>query len=191
MQNTLNKITKLTMALGAVSVLAGCAVTCDGMQHHHKPKHHQAQHAAPAPAEVIMYESETVEMVAVENMENTIMKAKMYTNSSTGGTSPMGYIKFAKTDKGTKMMVDVTDLRPGKDYVMKIYKCGDCTDSSCCASKCMKVKLPMLSIDKPGRLTKTFNVRGLNCQDLANAKIVLTRDGGYEAAWGRIHPVGD
>ena len=100
----------------------------------------------------------------------------------------MGYIKFAQTDNGVKMMVDVTDLRPGKEYMVKIYPCGNCADASCCASKCLNVKLPMLSIDEPGRLTQTYNVRGLNCADLNNAKIVLTRDGGYKAAWGRIYP---
>ena len=71
--------------------------------------------------------------------------------------------------------------------MVKIYPCSNCSDSSCCASKCMNVKLPVLSIDEPGRLTKTYNVRGLTCSDLANAKIILTRDGGYKAAWGRIY----
>ena len=74
-----------------------------------------------------------------------------------------------------------------KDYTVKIYPCGNCSDYSCCASKCMNVSLPMLSIDEPGRLTQTYDIRGIKCRDLDNAKIVLLRDGGYKAAWGRLH----
>jgi hypothetical protein len=51
----------------------------------------------------------------------------------------------------------------------------------------MNLKLPTLSIDEPGRLTQTYTIRGLNCANLQNAKVVLSRDGGYKAAWGRVY----
>ena len=180
----------LTIAFVAAAALAGCGGGCGGRGHHgDMPRqHHYAQKEHPAPQPVVMYEmSETV--VAAEVEEMPTMKATMYTRSSTGGTSEMGYIKFAPCPDGVKMMADLTDLRPGKDYIMKIYSCGNCSDSSCCASKSMNVQLPMLSIDEPGRLTKTYTIRGIDCSDLQNAKVVLTRDGGYKASWGRVYPV--
>ena len=137
--------------------------------------------------EVVMYEAETVEVMATQPMAT--MKAKMYTRNGRGGTSEMGYIKFAPASNGVNMMVDVTDLRPGKDYVMKIYPCGNCDDYSCCAQTCLNVKLPVLSVNEPGRLTQTFNIAGLSCADLNNAKIILMRDGGYKASWGKIKPI--
>ena len=183
MNKIFTKITTVSLSIVAALVLAGCSTTCGGR--HHMQKHH-GHHNAAQPQEVVVYEA--TETVVAEIPMSNVMKANMYTRSSRGGTSEMGYIKFAQTDNGTKMMVDLIDLRPGKDYTVKIYPCGNCSDSSCCASKCMNVKLPMLGVDEPGRLTKTYNVRGLNCADLSNAKIVLTRDGGYKAAWGRIYP---
>lgn len=183
MNKIFTKITTVSLSIVAALVLAGCSTSCGGR--HHMQKHHGHRGASQA-QEVVVYEAS--ETVVAEIPMSNVMKAQMYTRSSRGGTSEMGYIKFAQTDNGTKMMVDVTDLRPGKEYTVKIYPCGNCVDSSCCASKCMNVKLPMLGVDEPGRLTKTYNVRGLNCADLANAKIVLTRDGGYKAAWGRIYP---
>ncbi len=182
MKNIFNKITLATLAFGAAVVLAGCSGGCGGA-HHHTQKHY----AHNKPQEVVVYEAS--ETIVAEVPNTNIMKANMVTRSSRGGTSEMGYIKFAPTDNGTKMMVDLIDLRPGKDYMVKIYPCGNCGDSSCCASKCMNVKLPMIGIDEPGRLTKTYTVRGLDCANLQNAKIILTRDGGYKAAWGRIYSI--
>ena len=185
MKDIIKKITTLTLAFGAILLLAACGGGCGGghpgSEHHHK----NLRGAPGSQGEVIMYEAEAVEVVAVPQ-QMPMMKAKMYTRSSSGGTSEMGYIKFAPSDNGVNMMVDVTDLRPGKDYTVKIYPCGACSDYSCCATKCMNVTLPVLSIDNPGRLTQTFNISGVNCTDLNNAKIVLLRDGGYKAAWGKI-----
>ena len=185
----IEKITKLTMALGAVSILAGCTATCDGEHPHNMHRRHYSERSGQQP-EMVMYEAEAVEVVAMEPMAGPMMVATMHTRNGNGGTSEMGHIKFAPSDNGAKMMVDVTDLRPGKDYTMHIYSCGNCSDYSCCSSQGMNVKLPMLSVNEPGRLTKTYTVRGVNCQKLNNAKIVLTRDGGYKAAWGRIQPAG-
>lgn len=184
MKNMFTKITTATLAIGAALILAACNMSCGG-RHHDMKKHHGHRNMAQ-PQEMVVYEA-TETVIAEVPMVN-VMKANMYTRSSRGGTSDMGYIKFAQTDNGAKMMVDLIDLRPGKDYMVKIYQCGNCSDSSCCATKCMDIKLPIIGIDEPGRLTKTYNVRGLNCADLNNAKIVLTRDGGYKAAWGRIYP---
>jgi hypothetical protein len=184
MKDILKKITTMTIAFGMTILLAACGGGC-GVDHRDgHPQHRHAPKLVAPQNEVIMYEAEAVEVVEMQPV--AMMKAKMYTRSSNGGTSEMGYIKFAPASDGVNMMVDVTDLRPGKDYVMKIYPCGNCNDYSCCAEKCLDVKLPVLSIDEPGRLTKTFNITGISCADLSNAKIILTRDGGYKAAWGKI-----
>ena len=184
MRNIIKKITTLTFAFGTLLLLAACGGGCGGGHPEHMRQHRGAHNRPDYQGEVIMYEAEAVEVIAPQQMP--MMKAKMHTRNGQGGTSEMGYIKFAPAENGVAMMVDVTDLRPGKDYVVKIYPCGNCDDSSCCADKCMNIKLPVLAIDAPGRLTQTFNIQGVNCADLNNAKIVLMRDGGYKAAWGRI-----
>ena len=184
MTNILKKVSTVTMALGATALLSACSTTCG--EHTQMARHHK-QHGAPQP--MMVYEAEAIEVIEMQprGMPHG-MKAQMHTRNSTGGTSPMGYIKFKQDDNNVKMTVDVTDLRPGKDYTMKIYPCGDCDDYSCCSSKCMNLKLPTLSVDEPGRFTKTYKIRGVDCSELKNAKVVLTRDGGYKASWGRIEP---
>ncbi len=178
----LKTITKTTVMVSAVALLAAC--TCQvPVQHHHKAKHH---HQAPVQEVVVMQETETV---VAEVVENNTMKAKMYTRSSRGGTSDMGYIKFIQTDDGMKMAVNLKDLRPGKAYTVKIYPCTEnCQGSGCCSSKCMNTSLPMLMIDEPGKLKQTYDIRGINWEKMNNAKVVLTRDGGYKAAWGSLYP---
>jgi len=186
MKNLIKKITTLTMALGATVLLSACTNTCG--EHRHMAKAHHKNHNAPHP--IMVYEAETVEVVEMQPTTTPSgMKAQMHTRNGRGGTSPMGYIKFKQDDDCVKMTVDVTDLRPGKEYTMKIYPCGNCGDYSCCASKCMNITLPTLSIDEPGRLTKTYKLHGVDCSDLKNAKVVLMRDGGYKASWGRIEPI--
>ena len=180
----LKKISTITMAIGATALLSACTNTCG--EHHRMTKHHK-QHNASQP--VMVYEAEAIEVIEMQPMTMPHgMKAQMHTRNGRGGTSPMGYIKFRQGDDAVKMTVDVTDLRPGKDYTMKIYPCGDCDDYSCCSSKCMNVKLPTLSVDEPGRLNKTYKIHGIDCSKLQNAKVVLMRDGGYKASWGRIEP---
>lgn len=183
MKNMFTKITTFTFAIGAVAVLAGCSGGCSGAHKYANKPHHRN---TPKPQEVVVYEA--TETIVAEIPNTNIMKANMFTRSSRGGTSEMGYIKFAQTDNGAKMMVDLIDLRPGKDYTVRIYPCGNCNDGSCCSSQYMNVKLPMIGVDEPGRLTKTYNIREWDCGQLNNAKIVLTRDGGYKAAWGRLYP---
>ena len=187
MKNTIKKITTFTLALCATVLLSACSTTCDG--HHRMTKqHHHKKHDGSQP--VMIYEAEEVEVIEMQPVPMAGgMKAPMFTRNGRGGTSKMGHIKFKQDNNAVKMTVDVTDLRPGKDYTMKIYPCGNCNDYSCCSSKCMNVKLPTLSIDEPGRLTKTYTIQGIDCSDLKNAKVVLTRDGGYKASWGRIEPM--
>ncbi len=51
----------------------------------------------------------------------------------------------------------------------------------------MSVDLPKLSVNNAGdRLQQTYIVRGLTATQLNNAKLILTRDGGYKAAWGTL-----
>ena len=185
MNKIIKQVSGLTLAAAAVLTLAGCSGGCGG--YHDVPtKHHRhARHNAPVEQEVVM-------VAAVEETEvisYPMVRANMVTRSSRGGTSDMGYIKIAQTDNGMKMMVDLIDLRPGKDYNIKIYKCGACSGYNCCASSCMNANLPILSINQPGRLSNTYEVWGLKWNELANAKIVLQRDGGYKAAWGKLQPV--
>jgi hypothetical protein len=98
----------------------------------------------------------------------------------------MGTIKFKETDAGLKMNVDLVDLRPGKTYTAHVYQCGACNDSTCCDTAPMAVDLPTLRIDHVGRLQQSYIVRGLTAAQLNNARLILTRDGGYKAAWGTL-----
>ncbi|MCR5193969.1 MAG: hypothetical protein K6B71_00375 [Alphaproteobacteria bacterium] len=180
MKTLLKKLTTFTLAMGAVALLTGCA---DDTAPRHA-KHHR--HHTNQDQEMVMVEM--TETMTAEMAESGIMKAKMYTKNGRGEKSEMGCIKFVAAENGIKMMVDLTDLRPGKDYTVKIYKCAACSSKNCCDTKCMNINLPILSIDTPGRLTKTFDVPNINWNDLNNAKIVLVRDGGYKAAWGRLYP---
>lgn len=173
MQKLIKKMFMFTSVLCAAAVLSGCSTMCG----HKKPRHH----VKPAAAQetVVVYQSyETtgdIDRVA----------AKMYTRSSAGGESKMGYIKFVETDGGLKMNVDLKDLRPGVAYTVKIYQCGSCNnDRMCCDKSSMPISLPKLKVEKSGRLEESFIIRGLTANQLNNAKIYLERDGGYKAAWG-------
>lgn len=186
MTNILKKVSTVTMAIATTAMLSACTNTC-GDHHRMPPKKPHRDYGTHQP--VMVYEAEAVEVVEMQPARMPHgMKAQMHTRNGNGGTSPMGYIKFNPGDNAVKMTVDVTDLRPGKDYKMKIYQCGDCGDFNCCESKCMDLKLPTISVDEPGRFTKTYKIRNIDCSSLKNAKIVLTRDGGYQASWGRIEP---
>jgi hypothetical protein len=51
----------------------------------------------------------------------------------------------------------------------------------------MSVDLPKLVNSQKGeQLQQSYIIRGLTATQLNNAKIVLTRDGGYQAAWGTL-----
>lgn len=115
------------------------------------------------------------------------VSANMSTRSNAGGTAEMGTIWFKETNDGLKMNVDLIYLRPNTIYTAQIYQCGACNDNTCCSMEAMSVDLPKLSVTNSGdRLQQTYIIRGLTATQLNNAKLVLTRDGGYQAAWGTL-----
>ena len=172
---------------GVAVLMGGCS--CPNKYHRHhgqytqcnKKDHSGCNHKMqPQVSETVVF-YQTYEDADIDNVH-----AKMYTRSSRGGESPMGTIKFKESDAGLKMKVDLIDLRPGKVYTAHIYQCGACTDGSCCNKMPMAIDLPRLSIDKVGRLEQSYIIRGLTAAQLNNTKLVLTRDGGYKAAWGTV-----
>lgn len=173
MKNLVKKMLMLSSVLGVAVLLSGCA----GCGHKKaKPQPRQAQ-----PTETVVFYQ------TYEDADVTRVHAKMYTHSSRGGESRMGYIKFYETDAGLKMETDLKDLRPGVTYTVKIYQCGSCNNNStCCDKNPMGVNLPTLRIDQRGTLRESFIIRGLTAEQLNNAKIYLERDGGYKAAWGTL-----
>lgn len=115
------------------------------------------------------------------------VSANMSTRSNAGGTAEMGTIWFKETNDGLKMNVDLIYLRPNTIYTAQVYQCGACNDNTCCAVEAMSIDLPKLSVSNSGdRLQQTYIVRGLTAAQLNNSKLVLTRDGGYQAAWGTL-----
>ena len=175
MKKLLKQMLVLSSMLGVVVLLSGCA-GC-GNKQRTTPK--------PAPQQTT---SETVVFYQTyEESDVNHVHAKMYTHSSHGGESRMGYIKFWETDAGLKMEVDLKDLRPGKVYTVRIHQCGSCNNNSmCCDKSPMPVNLPTLSSQSGGKLKESFIIRGLTAEQLNNAKIYLERDGGYKAGWGTL-----
>lgn len=184
-----NKSLFLIASLFGISLLAGgCSCPNRYYAHHahcNKKDHsgcvHNKHKMQPQTSETIVF-YQTYDVSDVDNVH-----AKMYTRNSRGGESAMGTIKFKETNEGLKMKVDLIDLRPGKTYTAQIYQCGACNDSTCCDVSPMPIELPKLRIDAPGRLQKSYIVRGLTATQLNNAKLFLTRDGGYKAAWGTLN----
>jgi len=172
MKNLIKKMFMLSSVLGVAVLLSGCTTGCK----HRRPQPKPQQQTSDV---VVFYQT-------YENADVNRVSAKMYTHSSNGGESKMGYIRFAETDAGLKMEVDLKDLRPGINYTVKLKQCGACNDNTCCAQNPMRVDLPMLRINRVGRLEESFIIRGLTASQLNNAKIYLERDGGYKAAWGKL-----
>ena len=115
------------------------------------------------------------------------VRAKMFTRSARAGETEMGYISFKETEDGLKMNVDLIDLRPGKIYTAQVYQCGACNDSICCDTEAMAIDLPQIKSNDGKRLQQSYIVRGLTAAQLNKAKLKLTRDGGYKAAWGTLN----
>lgn len=181
MKNLTRKMFVGSSVITAVVLLAGCS-GCPEKKHHAKKMMHRAQ-----PVEII--ESDTIVVYQTpNNVYSDNMYAKMYTHSSRGGESKMGYIKFHQTDDGVKMKVDLKDLRPGVQYHVKLYQCESCyNDARCCNNaKNINIDFPMLQTGKTGRLEQTYMLQGLNAAQLQGANIYLERDGGYKAAWGKL-----
>lgn len=183
MKNLVKKFLVLSSVLGLAILLTGCN-GC-GQKRMMSPQGHPQQmqmknkNMQKAPEKVGFYQT-------YENADITRVHAKMYTHSSHGGESRMGYIKFNETDAGLKMDVDLKDLRPGVTYNMRIYQCEKCSTGMCCSDTTLATGLPTLRIEKPGKLQESFILRGMTAEQLNNAKIYLERDGGYKAAWGTL-----
>ena len=191
MKKIITKIIMFASVLGAVVILSGC--TCPAKHHpHHAPHeqcnkkdhtncgHNRKNMQQPQITETVVF-YQTYDASDVDNVS-----ANIFTRSSRGGESAMGTIKFKETGEGLKMKVDLIDLRPGKTYTAHVYQCGACNDSTCCDMSPMAIDLPTLKINTVGRLQKSYIIRGLTAAQLNNAKLVLTRDGGYKAAWGTL-----
>jgi len=174
MKNLIKKMFMLSSVLGVAVLLSGCA-GCPNKKAHRKMQPKQE------PVEAVVF-YQTYEDAAINRVS-----AKMYTHSSRGGESKMGYIRFSETNSGLKMEVDLKDLRPGVTYTIRLYPCNSCNSGMCCASNSMPIELPNLRINHAGRLEETFMIRGLTAAQLQNAKIYLERDGGYKAAWGTLN----
>ena len=185
MKKIVKKLVVLASVLGAALILVGCSCPSNKPMHHsmHKQEMHHNKHqmqANPQITETVVF-YQTYEDADIDNVS-----AKMYTRSAKGGESKMGTIKFVETDDGLRMKIDLIDLRPGKTYTAHVYPCGACKDNTCCAMTPMAIDLPTIKIEKAGRLQQSYIVRGLTAAQLNNAKLILTRDGGYKAAWGTI-----
>ena len=191
MKNIIKKLIMAASIVGVAIAMSGCACPQKHNMHHgqyqqcNKKDHSGCKHnkqnmqSAQVSETVVFYQT-----YGGSDVDN--VSAKMFTRSSRGGESAMGTIKFKETDAGLKMKVDLIDLRPGKTYTAHIYQCGACNDSTCCDTAPMAIDLPQLRIDAVGRLQKSYIIRGLTAAQLNNAKLVLTRDGGYKAAWGTL-----
>lgn len=180
----------LLTSLCGISVLVSGCTMCPMHHHGHHEQQYKKQHKNPAkkPAQQNTEISETVVFYQTYSASDVDdVSANMFTRNSRGGESAMGTIKFKETDDGLKMKVNLTDLRPGKVYTAHIYQCGACNDSTCCDTNPMAIELPKLKVHKAVRLEQSYIVRGLTATQLNNAKIVLTRDGGYKAAWGTLN----
>ena len=170
-----NKPLYLLLSLCGICLLTSACTKCptqtyDNHGYHeqyHKEKQHKKMHGSKHDMKKI--------------------KANISTRSSNGGEAEMGSIWFKETPDGLKMIADLVYLRPNKTYTVEIYECGTCNDDTCCAMEAISADLPQLQVNsKDEHLKQSYTVHNLNPAQLHNAKIVLTRDGGYQAAWGKL-----
>ena len=179
-----NKTLFLLTSLCSLCLLTSACTICPnqtyddhGYHNQHQKKHGKKMHNS----EPIIFQQD------YKGSDIKNVKAKMNTRSSNGGDTEMGTIWFTETPDGLKMMVDLVYLRPNKTYTAEIYQCGACNDNTCCAMEAMSVDLPQLKVNNADeRLKQSYIVRGLTATQLNNAKLILTRDGGYKAAWGTL-----
>ncbi|MBO4625711.1 MAG: hypothetical protein J5679_00335 [Alphaproteobacteria bacterium] len=189
MKTIIKKMIMLTSILGVSIVLSGCSSCPSKQPAHHSMHKQEMQHRKYQKQQVQSAPQITETVVFYQSYENDdidSVSAKMYTHSSKGGESKMGTIKFVETNDGLHMKINLIDLRPGKTYTAHIYPCGACNDYTCCTTTPMAIDLPTLKIEEAGRLETSYIIRGLTAAQINNAKIVLTRDGGYKAAWGKL-----
>ena len=180
-----NKTLFLLASLCGVCLLTSACTTCPTNTHnhemhqkHHKDKEHKKHHKMHDNNPVIFQQT-------YSGTDVKKVKANMATRSNQGGEAEMGTIWFNETDDGLKMNVDLVYLRPNVVYTAQVYQCGACNDNTCCAVDAMAIDLPQLKVHNNGdRLQESYIVRGLTATQLNNAKLILTRDNGYKAAWG-------
>ena len=175
----------LIASLCSVAFLtSGCTTCPTGTYNHHKhgehPEHmaHKNKHKKHEGPKVFhqKYEGDDIKSV----------HGKMMTRSNNGRTAVMGFIEFLETNDGLQMNVDLVYLRPNQVYTAQIYQCGTCNDSVCCDTAAMNIDLPTIQTNQDERLQQSYIIRGLSASQLNNAKLILTRDGGYKAAWGTL-----
>ena len=194
MKKIMSKIIMVVSVIGVSVALGGCTCPTKHPRHHEQyAQGHGKHHANKQPRQSQMQQPQQAQITEAVVFYQTYeasdiddVSAKMYTRSSRGGQSKMGTIKFTETNDGLHMKTDLIDLRPGVTYNVHVYQCGACNDSTCCDTAPMAIDLPTLRIDSVGRLQKSYIIRGLTAAQLNNAKLVLTRDGGYKAAWGTL-----
>jgi len=143
----------------------------------HKHKKYQYEHKKHDTEPTVFYQK-------YESDDIHNVRANMNTKSVNGGMAEMGFINFKETDDGLRMDVDLIYLRPGVNYTVLVYQCGACNDSTCCDMFPMNIDLPQIKNNQDNRLQESYIIRGLTAAQLNNAKLILTRDGGYKAAWG-------
>lgn len=174
-----NKTLFVLTSLCAVTLLTSACVTCP-TQTHGRHEHYGKDKKMKDKNPVVFQQT-------YSGSDVKKVKAHMSTRSNQGGDAKMGAIWFTETNDGLKMNTDLVYLRPNKTYTAKIYQCGSCNDNTCCSMDAMSVELPTLSVSNSGdRLQQSYIVRGLTATQLNNAKIILTRDDGYTAAWGTL-----
>lgn len=184
-----NKTLFVLTSLCAVTLLTSACTTCPTQTHdrgaynqqHKKDKMHKKHDKKIHDGQPVVFQQ------TYSSSDVKKVKANMATRSSQGGDTEMGAIWFTETNDGLQMNTDLIYLRPNTIYTAQIYQCGACNDNTCCAMEAMSVDLPKLSVSNVGdRLQQTYIVRGLTATQLNNAKLILTRDGGYKAAWGTL-----
>ena len=191
MKKIITKTILFASLFGAAVALSACTCVPRHPEHpgkyeqcnkkdHKNCKHYKQNMQSPQVSETVVF----YQTYDVSDVDGVV--AKMYTRSSRGGESKMGTIKFVEKNDGLHMKTDLTDLRPGVTYNVVVYQCGACNDGTCCSMSPMAVDLPTLRIDQAGRLQKSYIIRGLTAAQLNNARLILTRDGGYKAAWGTL-----
>jgi hypothetical protein len=178
----------LLTSVCSLGLLTSACTTCPTHNPSHHGYHEQHQKKQHKKHDKKMHDNQPIMFhQTYSGSDVKKVSANMSTRSSNGGTAEMGTIWFNETPDGLKMLVDLIYLRPNTIYTAQIYQCGACNDNTCCAVEAMSIDLPQLSVNNSGdRLQQTYIIRGLTATQLNNAKLILTRDGGYQAAWGTL-----
>lgn len=165
MKKLINKLSMCAVAFCVAAVMAGCS---SGAKN------------ADSSGEVEYYQTH-------EDSDITRVHAKMFTGAN---KTEMGDIKFHETDAGLKMDVKLSDLRPGVEYKIAVYKMNcDKAAKKCTKGDAMDLELPTLK-SETGKLEESFVIRGLTAKKLMHTKLVLQREGNDRAAWGKTKKAG-